>query len=456
MPHSYEVCSPRYLGIAALKPEFVSQTSRELVNPDKNISGRKIKGPTVGSYGHAAPILIQTIDACGNPIWENRTSNNTFKSYDVPINGYFSPQIDDGVIRGNYQFPPIANWKAAGEESQAREYVVYPKKSINYGLIESFGERQLKLDEGSTPVNLFVHDFSYNGPINDFGKYSHLVRNLKQTLMNHYGTKDLQRLAAALQSKGMPLEDIGWLASGFVPKDVIYGVARLPDGKIIFVGAEDSFDKMVQEARYHGLKREDIEFLRIGEEITHIGRKSYDRAVGRIREEKSTKRTLTDIILEMAEDSEGNPELVRHYLKLAEFMEGDIKTTRKRYRKSSFSPEENLDTRVEEIVGDDVTASDREYSTADGLMSNPNSKVISMPKYRSKGKETEEKGKVIYAKDSFSKYEGRNAESEGKPAKSDAISDADTDASSKGAGAKSESAESGGEAEGTGEGAKAA
>ncbi|MBI2654962.1 hypothetical protein HYX06_00875 [Candidatus Woesearchaeota archaeon] len=379
MNGSFKISGPHYFGIPALNPEFVSQTSRNLVKPEQIKSG--IPEPntvTLRPYNLSMPQLPQIFT--GTDGVEYAREKTSGRRYVIPYSEYLelgrATQLDDlGFL----------SWKATGENPKVREEVRIPQKSVNYGLMESFGERQLKLPEGDTPVNLFVHDFSYNGPINDVGRYSHLVRNLKQTLMNNYGTKDLQRLAADLQSKGMPLEDIGWIASGLVPKNTIYGVARLPDGKILFVGAEDSFDKMVREARYHGLKREDIEFLRIGEEITHIGRKSYDRSVERIGEEKATKRTLRDIVLEMAEGADGNPELVRHYLKLAEFMEGDIRTTRKRYSKSSFSSEENLDARLEEPDG---------------------------------------KGRVIYARGRFGKdYRERAAEAE-KTAEPDARSDA--------------------------------
>ena len=421
MNGSFKISGPHYFGVPVLKPEFVSNISRDLVKPEDNISGRTFLAPTVGSYGHAAPVLIQAKDACGNPIWENRTANNAFRSYDVPINGYFSPQVDDGIIRGNYQFPPIANWKAAGEQNQERGYVELSPETLPGIIIESFGERKLNVGEG-TPVDLFVHDYQLQGIRNNrAGPAFHRVENLRQSFINYLGTKFAQNHYSRLAALGYKSENIGYLGVAFVD-GVFYAVGRAPDGKIALsasIGTQTELEKLAKE---WGLKPDDLRMDSFAEEITHIMRGSIDKVlsgqVGLIKEEIATKKMVRDSYLEEEKGAEGNPEAVAYWRRMAEFKQGKIQRTPKDYGKLARQGTWNLELIVEDseeqsafVDGRHTKHNITEYSDRAAVYTHKNKGVGSK---RVGDKESKEKGKVLDAKDKFSKskYDGRTAEAD--------------------------------------------
>lgn len=370
------------------------------IEPSIMISGRIFTPPTVGSDGHFPGMnpFIYT-----KPNWQTVAKHITASNphrWEVPISdfrkyGNFSPQIDD---------IGFASWKATGEESQAREYVVLPSKSILNGYIESFGERKLNLPKGDTPVDLFVHDNWYTGRINDYGKYSHLIGNLKQNLMEYYGLKSSQDLVEFLESKGQTLEDIGYLAIGFIPKGAVYAVDRARDGKVIFFGAKDSFD---------GIK--DIRNFAFDEELTHIARKSYDLAKSIpevIDEEIGTKSMVRDFYIKMAKGAEGNPELVRKYMKLAALKDDEVNNTREVYSELFKRHQRDLESIVEDEDGhehhSEASHSTSTYSSTD------KGKVIYMPKRTPSKSEKQDydsgTAKVLYGKFDKSKYEGKKSD----------------------------------------------
>ena len=452
MTYPNGIYSQHYFG-QAFKPEEVSQISRELVNPGNNISGRKFKAPTVGSYGHAASILTQTRDDRGNPIWENRTSNNTFRSYDVPINGYYSPKIDDGAIRGNYQFSPIANWRAVSEQNQEKVCVELPPETLPGIIIESFGERKLNVGKG-TPVDLFVHDYQLHGIRNNrAGPAFHRVENLRQSFMNYLGTKFAQNHYSRLASLGYKSEDIGYLAIAFVD-GVFYAVGRAPDGKIALsasIGTQTELEKLAKE---WGLKAEDLRMDSFAEEITHIMRGSIDRVirgeVGLIREEIATKKMVRESYLEEEKGAEGNPEAVAYWERMAAFKQEKIDRTPADYGGLARQRLESLESIVENNIGEDTT---QNIATMGGSVS----KTAPISKYQSNVKRNKGDEKIIYAAERFDKgkYQDRK-EAGGKDAKPESDArNGDAEASSKETGAKGESPESGdtGQGEATAEAA---
>lgn len=118
-------------------------------------------GTTVGSDGHAKNVLLLSKDAQGNPVRKNITANNSYTSYDVSANGYFSPQMDDGVIRNGIQFRPIAYWFANGNENPPARNNVMPRISdLTNGQLNSLWHM-----EGITPLGLWLpnkHDTNPN------------------------------------------------------------------------------------------------------------------------------------------------------------------------------------------------------------------------------------------------------------------------------------------------------
>lgn len=414
MPHSYELGGHGYLGIAANKPEFVSQISRELIKPGEIMSGMP-EPNTVSSFPYNLsmpqhPRLI--MDDNGNKYAMEKTSA---RRYVIPYSEYVklgpATQFDDlGFL----------SWDATGKLPQVREEVRIPLKSVNYGLIESFGERQLKVDGGSTKVDLFVHDTWYSGPINQFGKFSHLERNLKQHLMEYYGLKSSQELSSFLKSRGLSMKEIGYLASGLMPEGAAYSVRKALDGKAILSSGEGSFEAMARMARALGLEPKDLVAFGLDEEQIHIARdKDVYTLADLISEEIATKSIARDFYIKMARASQGNPELARKYAILAALKEEDIRTTRKVYTEIHRKHREDLEEIVDKSEQHTATA-DGKYTAQSGKAGN----VVSMPKYKSRGKNSGEKSEVVYARDRFGKnYKVRSAETEGETAESDSRSD---------------------------------
>ena len=399
---SYKVLSPSYDANLVL-PSSISTT----VNPAFNILGRTHEAPTVGSYKHFEGMLPKIVHHHGQAFRRHNTSGNPYrwKVPDSDFNDYknYSPQVDD------LQF---GTWDDVTKKPQTTEYVFHTKKSISDGAIESFGEHKLNLPKVDTPVELYVHDTLYAGRINEFGRYSHLVRNLKQNLMEYYGLKSSQELSAFLKSKGLSLEQIGNLAVGFIPENAIYGVARGKDGKAIFFAGEDSHEILSEEARRTGLDIKILRAMGIDEEQTHNARRSYDKGASLsdvISEEVSTKRMQLEFYLQQAKGARGNQELVNEYLAKAAIMEGDIQTTRKRYSKAWKKHHQDL----EEIVdADEHTHHIDENSSASHESPPTHSNLIYMPQTtNAKGHKKEsygKKGRVIYGNFDKSEYDNND------------------------------------------------
>ncbi len=271
-----------------------------------------------------------------------RTSGNIFVARDYSRYGDFSPQIDD---------LSIGSWKATGENPQTREYVKLPCQSSWHGVIESFGERKATFPYGDTSLPKYVTDSWVVGVRNnDVGKELHRIENLRQSLARYYRSKDGQEFVAHLKSLGLSLEEIGYLASGLLPEETIYGITRTNDGKVILKAGRDPYDKISKEARFWGVDVEDLRNLKLNEEQGHNARRSYDKVrslSGLIREEIATKTMERDYYLSQAKGAEGNPKLVREYLKRAQIVQHDIDTTVERY--SDISAPDDLESRVNSV-----------------------------------------------------------------------------------------------------------
>ena len=302
-------------------------------------SGRGVP-PTTGSYGHAAPVLITINDAHGNLTGINVTSNNIFKSADVQKNGYFSPQVDDGTSRGNYQFSTFDAWKDACEKPQTREEVRIPKITSRSGMIESFAPRKLDAGKGSTKLELYVHDFYVsNWPNNGIGKDIHSIENLRQHLASYLGTEDGKELPATLKEIGGKPADIGYLGVGNLPKSAIYGVTRAKDGKILLTAAPDAFEKISSDANHLGIRLYDLMDKAFAEEIIHTWFRDFDKYGDSVAIETAAKEGVLKHYIRLAKkagDSPKNLDLKRRREKQIEATEQDIATTPQRYRKSGL------------------------------------------------------------------------------------------------------------------------
>jgi len=303
------------------------------------VSGRGVP-PTTGSYGHAAPVLLTVKDAHGNLTGINITSNNIFKSADIQRNGYFSPQVDDGVSRGNYQFSTFDVWKDACEKPQTREDVRIPEITSHSGIIESFAPRKLDAGKGSTKLELYVHDFyAANWPNNEIGKGIHDIENLRQHLASYLGTEDGKELPTTLRESGGKPADIGNLGVGFLSKGAIYGVTRTKDGKILLTAAPDAFEKISSDAKHLGIRLYDLMDKAFAEEISHIWFRDFDKYGDSVAIETAAKENVLRHYIRLKKNAEGNPkklDLKRRREKQIEATEHDIATTPQRYRKSGL------------------------------------------------------------------------------------------------------------------------
>lgn len=405
--------SPHYRRQPAFKPDVVRQMSAEIVKQGiPNNSMLQLVPVSFSSYpyGKSSPTII------GDYAF--------MKSGGGRLEAFHVSDIEKYGLATHWEEKGdrFQSWKDLAEKNQGIEYVKYPQKSIIYGLMESFEERQLKLDEGSTPVRLFVHDIAYNGPINRFGKFSHQVRNLKQHLIDYYGMKSTQELVSFLKSRGLTLKEIDYLAAGFIPEGFVYAVKKI-NGKRVLLASEDAYEGNARAARELGLNPKDMIAFNIDEEQIHLARdKDISTLAGVIAEELATKSIATDFYIKMARESQGNPALLRKYAILAALKDEDIRTTVKNYVKIHLKHRRDLEEAVEE--SEEMHAGTGEYSAQTGLAG----KVISISKYQSQSKGTkgreakegQEKGKVYDGKNRFQRSKYNEGEGKGKYVKTDA------------------------------------
>ena len=323
---SYKVLSPSF-------DSSVPHSPQTKINIEDYKSGREYIAPTVGSYGHfegMSPINYHGKKA-------HSTSRNTWTTSvsDFEKNGNFSPQVDDGIKRGIYQFSTFDNWKATGENPQAREYIFIPKDTHSLGVVESFNERKLEFPvKTDTPVNLYVHDWFSNLPSNKVGEGFHRAREIKQEVINRASSRHGQEFYEHIKQQGRSLEPVEYVAYGFRPKGIIASIGRADDGKIILFYGED------------GPKYKVDKELLLDEEFMHNARKDYDNIHSledAINKEIAAKTDVRDFNLRMAKKYENVPQQRTKYLNRAKQMQDDIDTTSKRYSKL-YRREHNLES----------------------------------------------------------------------------------------------------------------
>lgn len=371
------ILSPKYVG-----PPSLSH-SHGNIDPGQYRSMTQIPvSYSSWPYGQSSPTMIGDY-----AVMKSASRTHVFHRSDFDRNGLALHWEESG--------PLLNSWKATSESNPPalNEYVKLPKWTPSSGIVTSFGERKASFHIKDTAVNKYVHDFGFRDvPFNDIGKLDHRAETTRQNLIKYFGTRDWQEFSSYLRSQGLEPEDIGHLAVGFsLPQDV-HSVSRGADGEIIFYTNRNTNDSINEYANHFGFRPDEFRFDVFREELAHIWRKSYDRirdGIEDITEEEDTKSTVRDFYLKLAEDSDGNPELARHYEKLASLMQLDIDTTRERYteRKKQGSGSEDLESRLI-----DEESSDEETS---------NSKVAYMStkdKGSAKGGKYSSKAKVLYGK----------------------------------------------------------
>ena len=224
--------------------------------------------------------------------------------------------------------PLFQSWLDAGQRYGPKyfEYVRLTQKKSSSGAVESFGDSPAKFHPDDTPVRKYVHYFRLDEwPNNETGKAVSRIENIRQALIRH-GYKDA---------------DIDNLGVGYLPDEkAIYGVARTESGRIRLSAAEDAHDKIVRDAKFLGIKPEDLLDSILAEEIVHILESDFDKDGDPINIEIAAKERVSRGYEELAKGADGDPkkaELKRRYQKLAAIKKFDAETTPQRYsRRGSY------------------------------------------------------------------------------------------------------------------------
>lgn len=191
-------------------------------------------------------------------------------------------------------------------------------------MIPTQGREHIATITGTT-----VYDSVIKLNMRDVGKYISLQDNFREYIANYMKSSEGQKLSDLLNKSGFNAENIDYVAVGFIPDKAIYGVARLPDGKIVIKAHKDSYKKIADEAKYFGMEPEELRDVAIAEELTHIFRGLNHSNL--ITEETETKTTLKEFY-EALSKSASDPNLKAKYERIIAHLEDDISTV-SRYTK---------------------------------------------------------------------------------------------------------------------------
>ena len=246
---------------------------------------------------------------------------------------YWASEFDKGPYLRDETWMEFVQWRMMGEEDQTIEYV--PEgKSVGI-MIPTKGRCH-----PANIVGVTLSDSWIDLNMREVGKYLSLHENFRQHMINYMRSEEGQALAAKLGKLGYKAEDIEYTAVGFIPGNAIYGVGRLPNGKVVIYANESSSWIIEREAEGFGMRAEELREAAIGEEFAHIFRRSYDKAG--IPEEKATKAMLMDFYKTLS-DSTTNARLKEKYSRIIRHLEVDIATIARYAQLGSKSLEELVD-----------------------------------------------------------------------------------------------------------------
>lgn len=279
------------------------------IKPSEIISGRAIP-PSTGSYKHAAPTLNPIHLHNGDLTYGVPTSNNSgWRINDFGKHGYASPQIDDGVWRGEYCPAPFGSWKAGSKPPAMNEYVIIPPTETV--AIGRFRDIPWQTYEGQSPLfNKYTREFHVSR-INDAGRMLSELENSRQRVKRYDETQIAQELGGKMS------DGVGYLARGGLPEGALYGVFRSKDGKVVLAVSKDMYEWASLEARELGIDTEAYLETVLAEEHAHIVRRSFDKNIEGIEriiaEEFATKDMVQSAYSRLAKGAEGgNPRNPRY------------------------------------------------------------------------------------------------------------------------------------------------
>ena len=304
-------------------PSFPDVKLFEKPEPSKSVLHSVPLGTFSHQYGEGPSYY-----SAGRGSFYFRTANNLFKFNDPQYGPAFNN--DDRGMGG---------WLDAGQRygPKSFEYVSLPRITSDSGAALRFGERPARFHYLDTHVPKYIQDsHSANWPKNKVGYAVSKIENLRQHLMNYFGTEDFRGLASHLRFLGYSPEDIGYLAVGFVPEDFSgMMVTRAKDGRILLSTSEDIYEAVARIARELGIDPVHVFNESLGEEITHIWRGDIDDPRDLITKEIEAKLMEKGHYEKMAKGSRGDPRKhkARIYEKLAALKAWDAETTPERYSK---------------------------------------------------------------------------------------------------------------------------
>lgn len=224
--------------------------------------------------------------------------------------------------------PLFQSWLDAGQKYGTKyfDYVRLPQKTSSSGVVESFRDSVAIFHPDDTPVRKYARYLRTDEwPNNEVGKAVSEIENIRQALIRH-----------GYREAGIDNIGVGYLRD----ERAIYGVARTESGRIRLSAAEDAYAKIARDAKFLGVKPEDLLNSILAEELAHILRGDIDKDGDSINIEIATKELVARHYERLAKGADGDPkkaELRRRYQKLAAVKRLDAETTPQRYsRKGSY------------------------------------------------------------------------------------------------------------------------
>ena len=341
---SYRVESPVYIR----PPSFVKVKTPE-IKPEEHRSMIQAVSNSFSSWPY--DLSKQTSPTIIDDVAYMRSSGRleAFSLGDVASYGLATAWEERG--------PLFQSWLDAGQKYGTRyfDYVRLPQKNFSSGVVESFGDRPARFHPDDTPVRKDVRYFRADEwPNNQVGKAVSSIENIRQSLTRYLRTADAQELSKYMGSLGYRAADIDNLGVGYLPERAIFGVGRTESGRIRLMAAEDAYAKIVTDAKFLGVKPEDLLNSILAEEIAHIWRRDIDKESDSIDIEIAAKELVARHYQRLADGADGDPkkaELRRRYQKLAAVKKFDAETTPQRYGKRAGLEKliETLELEAEEL-----------------------------------------------------------------------------------------------------------
>jgi len=316
--------------------------------PDRSKSGHSANSISPGSHKswmHIAPTVTSwpyNLSMPSAPYILSTPQNGEFavmktanKIFATPISDYRKYRY----FSQEYDFH-MDSWIDAGNKIKPAMFDEVPiaEKSGNSYVAVSFGEKQARFMHGDTYLRKFVSDIEIqNWPLNNIGVAFHKAHNAKYDLMKYYSSENGRELIDYLKSIGCSpaiIDEIGIVNSDDAG---IYGVAKLANGRVVFIAHENAKDMLARWGNRFGASLDEMVEFAIDEEEIHLAR-GFGRNTDVITDETQAKETALDFYGERIPKSQGDKK--RSYQRKARIRIDDIETVPQRYKNNSRHSED--------------------------------------------------------------------------------------------------------------------